>query len=61
MINEGYVNEVRAFIAPKIFGGKNAKTPVTGKGIDSIELAKTFSLTELENIDGDIFARYIKG
>jgi len=60
MIDAGYVNEIRAFIAPKIFGGKNAKTPVTGKGIDSIYLAKKFTLEELENIDGDIYAKYVR-
>lgn len=60
MINKGYVDEVRAFIAPKIFGGANAKTPVAGEGIQSIDMAKYFELKDLENIDGDIFARYIK-
>ena len=60
MINGGYVDEVRAFIAPKVFGGGDALTPVSGKGIEDIKLAKTFELKELENIDGDIFARYLK-
>ena len=60
MIDAGYINEIRAFIAPKVFGGKNAKTPVTGKGIDSIDLAKKFTLEELENIDGDIYAKYLR-
>ena len=60
MINAGYVNEVRAFIAPKIFGGMKAKTPVTGSGIDDISLAKEFELRDLQNIDGDIFAHYIR-
>ena len=60
MISKGYVNEVRTFIAPKVFGGTNAKTPVAGEGIKSIDMAKYFELKELENIDGDIYARYIK-
>ena len=60
MIEKGYVDEVRAFIAPKIFGGIRAKTPVAGEGIKSIDMARYFELTELENIDGDIFAKYKK-
>lgn len=32
MLREGLVNEVMAFIAPKIIGGKDAKTPVEGDG-----------------------------
>ena len=42
LLHEGLVDEVMAFIAPKIIGGKMAKTPVEGDGVammsDSIEL-----------------------
>lgn len=42
MLREGLVNEVMAFVAPKIIGGKDAKTPVEGYGFtkmaDAIEL-----------------------
>ena len=31
-ISEGMVNKVYTYIAPKIFGGEKAKTPVAGKG-----------------------------
>lgn len=34
LLREGLVDEVLAFIAPKIIGGKTAKTPVEGNGID---------------------------
>ena len=34
MLREGLVDEVLAFVAPKIIGGKTAKTPVEGNGID---------------------------
>lgn len=33
-LNEGLLNRVQAYIAPKIFGGAAAKSPVLGKGID---------------------------
>lgn len=31
-LNAGIVNKVQAYIAPKIFGGKDAKSPVSGLG-----------------------------
>ncbi len=60
MISKGYVNEIRAFIAPKVFGGNGAKSPVSGAGIDEVESAFEFRLDKLTNIDGDIYARYLK-
>ena len=38
-LSEGIVDKVISFIAPKIFGGKNAPTPVEGQGIAKIEEA----------------------
>lgn len=41
---QGLIDEVVAFVAPKIIGGKTAKTPVEGEGVeqmaDAIELEK---------------------
>lgn len=34
-LNSGIVNKVQAYIAPKIFGGATAKSPVTGLGADT--------------------------
>lgn len=33
-LNSGIVNKIQTYIAPKIFGGSNAKSPVGGIGID---------------------------
>ena len=46
VIKSGYVNKVYVYIAPKIFGGEKAKTPVEGKGIARIRDA--LSLEELQ-------------
>ena len=35
-LKAGIVNAVQAYIAPKIFGGENAKSPVGGIGIDEV-------------------------
>ncbi len=60
MMEEGLVDEVRTFIAPKIFGGSGKYAPVLGSGVDETEDAPQFNLQEISNIDGDIYARYIK-
>lgn len=35
-LQSGIVNRIQAYIAPKLFGGADAKTPVEGKGIDEV-------------------------
>lgn len=42
LIQNGCVHKVYAYIAPKLFGGENAKTPVEGKGIAQIKDAVIF-------------------
>ncbi|MCD8036683.1 MAG: bifunctional diaminohydroxyphosphoribosylaminopyrimidine deaminase/5-amino-6-(5-phosphoribosylamino)uracil reductase RibD [Clostridiales bacterium] len=32
-LEAGIVNKVQCYIAPKLFGGENAKTPVSGRGV----------------------------
>lgn len=53
-LKSGIVNRVQAYIAPKIFGGIRAKTPVEGAGI--LEVADCVKLSEptLTMLDGDI-------
>lgn len=36
LLRSGYIDEVMFFIAPKLFGGQTAKTPISGLGIDNI-------------------------
>lgn len=38
-LKQGIVNKVQAYIAPKIFGGAKAKTPVEGEGISIVSEA----------------------
>jgi len=47
-LKAGIVDEVMSFIAPKIIGGTNSKSPVGGEGIDKMKNA-----IELENIKID--------
>jgi diaminohydroxyphosphoribosylaminopyrimidine deaminase/5-amino-6-(5-phosphoribosylamino)uracil reductase len=48
------VNEVYAFVAPKLVGGKEAKTPVEGQGIENLRDAVQFSHLEVEHFGQDV-------
>ncbi len=60
MVKLDLVSEVRVFMAPKILGGKEAKSPVQGQGFASPDLAKHFTLCETEHVGEDIYLRYVK-
>ena len=57
-LKAGIVNHVCAYIAPKIFGGKDAKTPVEGKGVDFPDEAALFQLTGSTKLGQDILLEY---
>jgi len=48
------VDEVHAYIAPKIIGGYAAKTPVAGEGIEKMKDAVNLQNIHFENIADDI-------
>ena len=54
LIQNGCVHKVYAYIAPKLFGGANAKTPVEGKGILNIQDAITLDSLKVTTLDKDI-------
>ena len=54
----GLVNRVESFVAPKVFGGAMAKSPVEGEGISLVDEAKLFSLSEIKQIGEDVLLSY---
>ena len=56
-LEAGCVDEVWAFIAPKIIGGEGTKTPVSGKGIDKMSDAIQLQGIDIQNIKGDILIK----
>ncbi|EOU2000878.1 TPA: bifunctional diaminohydroxyphosphoribosylaminopyrimidine deaminase/5-amino-6-(5-phosphoribosylamino)uracil reductase RibD [Clostridium perfringens] len=48
------VNKIYAFVAPKVFGGKNAITPVEGEGIRNVLDAFEFPEVNLKTFHNDI-------
>lgn len=57
-LSAGIVNEICAFIAPKIFGGAGAKTPVSGIGVAHPPEAVMLELKDMEKIGDDLMLRY---
>mgnify|MGYP005860502321 CR=1 FL=1 len=57
-LSAGIVNEICAFIAPKIFGGAGAKTPVSGIGVAHPAEAVKLTLRQMETIGDDLMLRY---
>lgn len=53
MVKEQQVHLVQAYIAPKIFGGKDAKTPVEGDGISNINDCLQLKNTKVLSIGND--------
>jgi len=57
-LNDGVVNKIEAYIAPKIFGGINAITPVGGVGIVNPENATMLGTPKIKTFDNDIFIEW---
>lgn len=53
-LEAGIVDKVQAYIAPKIFGGEAAKTPVGGTGADSPEKAYILENSRISQIGDDL-------
>ena len=57
-LQAGIISEVRAFIAPKMFGG-TAKSPVEGAGVEDPDQAIPMELIETEMFGEDLMLRYL--
>lgn len=56
-LQSGSVDELIVFVAPKMLGGKAAKTPVEGRGISSMENAIEFEDLNYEIIGNNLMIR----
>lgn len=54
MLQENLIDEVTAFIAPKIIGGASALSPVEGLGIEKMSDAISLNNITIQQIDQDI-------
>lgn len=53
LLRTGLVNRVYAYIAPKLIGGKEAKSPVEGTGFARMDEARQLSDMEMISLEGD--------
>lgn len=58
VLEQGLVNRVHCYIAPKLIGGKAAKTPIGGKGIGELAQAVKLRLKSTELLGEDILLDY---
>ena len=58
LLKEKLIDKALIYIAPKIFGGLNAKTPISGEGIKEIEKAIKLIDGNIEKIGEDLFMEY---
>jgi diaminohydroxyphosphoribosylaminopyrimidine deaminase/5-amino-6-(5-phosphoribosylamino)uracil reductase len=54
LFDEGLVDRIVAFIAPKILGGRDSLTPVEGHGAESVDRAARLRVTHLRAVGGDV-------
>lgn len=53
-LSEGLVDEITVFIAPKLIGGADAKSPIEGQGISVMSQAVRLDKTEVSLCAGDV-------
>lgn len=61
LLREGLIDEVTAFIAPKIIGGSEALSPVEGKGFGLMADAFQLKDVSVEQIGNDIMVSGLRG
>ena len=57
-LRAGIVNKIYAFVAPKIFGGEGAKSPVAGIGVELPNDGVRMKLNEVKQIGDDLLLSY---
>jgi len=57
-LEQHLAQKLYVYMAPKVFGGKNAKAPVGGEGIALPKDAFTLRLLQSQVLEGDILLEY---
>jgi diaminohydroxyphosphoribosylaminopyrimidine deaminase/5-amino-6-(5-phosphoribosylamino)uracil reductase len=56
-LDAGAIDEVHVFIAPRLAGGAEARTPIAGRGVECIADALALRDWQIEQIEGDVYLR----
>lgn len=57
-LSQGIVNKAMVYVAPKIFGGEESKTAVSGEGVELPSQAFSMKLDSVERIGEDLLLEY---
>ena len=57
LLDVGAIDEVHAFIAPKLIGGRDAPSSIAGVGLDKISAALRLADVEVSHVGDDIYLR----
>jgi diaminohydroxyphosphoribosylaminopyrimidine deaminase/5-amino-6-(5-phosphoribosylamino)uracil reductase len=57
LLDAGWIDEVHAFIAPKLVGGADARAPIAGEGVAEIAQALTLNDIEIRQVGSDVYIR----
>lgn len=58
VMNSGHVDCLMAYVAPKMFGGAEARSPVEGQGIGNVADALHLKLENMHKMDDDVLLIY---
>lgn len=56
-LDAGFLDEVHAFVAPKLVGGSAALTPMGGRGVERLAQALTLPHRTVDVLEGDVYVR----
>ena len=57
-LQQGIVQRVMVFLAPKLFGGEMAQTPVAGSGVELPAESALLQLGDIRQLEGDLLLEY---
>ena len=57
LLDARQIDEVHTFLAPKLFGGQKAPSPVRGAGVEQPAQAWRLAHPIIEQLDGDVYVR----
>jgi diaminohydroxyphosphoribosylaminopyrimidine deaminase/5-amino-6-(5-phosphoribosylamino)uracil reductase len=55
LFDHDLIDELHVFIAPKLIGGREAESPIAGRGLESMDLARILSEMHVEQIGPDVY------
>ncbi len=57
LLDSGHVDEVHAFIAPKLLGGRDAPGPIAGLGVETMSGAVSLNHLAVQRLQQDIYVQ----